>query len=43
MPLSVDKPVARATANIEWSVYAVCPEGFAVTATGGKRGGVVVH
>lgn len=29
VPLSVDKPVARATANIEWSVYAVCPEGFA--------------
>jgi len=28
VPLSVDKPVARATANIEWSVYAVCPEGF---------------
>lgn len=24
VPLSVDKPVARATANIEWSVYAVC-------------------
>lgn len=30
VPLSVDKPVARATANIEWSVYAVCLEGFAV-------------
>lgn len=35
VPLSVDKPVARATANIEWSVYAVCPEGFAARQYGG--------
>lgn len=33
VPLSVDKPVAS-TANIEWSVYAVCPEGFAASARG---------
>lgn len=35
VPLSVDKPVARATANIEWSVYAVCPEGFVARQYGG--------